>query len=132
MFLIKKRISADNHYRTVTLPNWQKQPPETFHKKAVHKNFAIFTGKHLATLLKRDSKKNVFMWILQNLFWRIPILKNIHRIDWFFKPNLGLKRSYHPPPPPPLVPNKFNHKITQPLTQSWQNTRSLSQTSNSI
>ena len=50
-------------------------------KKAVLKNFAIFTGKHLCrslfliksqdwrptALLKRDSSTGVFLWILQNL-----------------------------------------------------------------
>ena len=49
-------------------------------KKAVIKNFALFTGKHLrwslflfklqafrtATLLKGDSNKGLFLWILQN------------------------------------------------------------------
>ena len=57
-------------------------------KKGVLKNFAVFTGKHLcwnllliklqafrpATLLKRDSNKGVFLWILPNfyehVFWR--------------------------------------------------------------
>ena len=51
-------------------------------EKAVLKNFAIFTGKHLcwslllidlqaskpATFFKRDSSTSVFLWILQN-FW---------------------------------------------------------------
>ena len=55
----------------------QKQPPEVFYKKAVLKNFTIFTGKYLcwsffliklqalkhATLLKRDSNTGVFMLI---------------------------------------------------------------------
>ena len=65
----------------------QKQPPEVFHKKAVLKNFATFTGKHLCWSLflikleafrsdsKRDSNIGLFLWILQNfeehLFWRI-------------------------------------------------------------
>ena len=49
-------------------------------KKAVHKNFAIFTGKHLCwcyfliklqawktgSLLKRDSNGGIFLWILRN------------------------------------------------------------------
>ena len=57
-------------------------------EKAVLKNFAVFTRKHLcwslllidlwasrpATLLKRDSSTGAFLWILQNfqehLFWR--------------------------------------------------------------
>ena len=67
----------------------QKQWPKVFYKKAVLKNFAIFTGKHLcwsvffikwqnfspATLLKRDSNTGLFLWVLRNfkehLFWRI-------------------------------------------------------------
>ena len=50
--------------------NNKKQPPEVFYKKAVPKNFSIFTGKYLcsslfliklqvfrsATFLKRDFK----------------------------------------------------------------------------
>ena len=58
---------------------FQKQPPEVIYK-AVLKNFAIFTGKHLfwslflirfqpfrpATLLKRDSNTGVFPWNLRN------------------------------------------------------------------
>ena len=39
-------------------------------KRAVLKNFAIFTGKH-ATLLKRASNTDVSLWILGT-----PILKN--------------------------------------------------------
>ena len=38
------------------MSNCQKQPPEMFYKKAAHKDSAIFTEKHLATLLKRDPK----------------------------------------------------------------------------
>ena len=50
-----------------------KKLPEVFYKKAVLKNFEIFTRKHLcwslfsmklqgsATLLKRDSSKGVFL-----------------------------------------------------------------------
>ena len=67
---------------------FQKQPPKVFYKKAVLKNFAIFTGKRLclslfliklqdsspAFLLKRDSNTGLFLWILRNfkehLFWR--------------------------------------------------------------
>ena len=54
----------------------QKQPPEVFFKKDVLKNFANLTEKHLcwslflikmeawgpATLLKRDSNTDVFLW----------------------------------------------------------------------
>ena len=52
--------------------------PKVFYKNGIHKDFAKFTGKHLcwslffdkvsglqpATLLKRDSKAGVFLWIL--------------------------------------------------------------------
>ena len=55
--------------------NNKMQPPEVFYKKAVLKNFLIFTGKHLywslflikfpafksATLLKRDSNTGVYL-----------------------------------------------------------------------
>ena len=54
--------------------NGQKQPPELFYKKALLKNFAIFTGENLClslflttlqafrlpTFLKRDSNAGVF------------------------------------------------------------------------
>ena len=51
----------------------ETQPPEVFHKEAILKNFAVFTGKHLCwsfffikpvTLLKRDSNTGVLLWIL--------------------------------------------------------------------
>ena len=47
----------------------RKQPPEQFCKKAVHKNFAIFAGKHLCWRLP----------LIENIakFFRAPILKNI-------------------------------------------------------
>ena len=59
---------------------FQKQPPEAFYKKAVLKNFTIFTEKHLRwslfliklqtfrpeTLLKRESSTDDFLWILRN------------------------------------------------------------------
>ena len=64
----------------------QKEPLELFDKKAVLKNFEIFTGKRLCWSLllpnlqafrpdsRRDSDTSVFMWILRNiekhLFWR--------------------------------------------------------------
>ena len=75
-------------YLHLNLLQVQKEPPEVFHKKAVLKNFAIFTGKHLrwslfsmklqaftaTILLKRHSNTGVFLWTLQNfqeqLFWR--------------------------------------------------------------
>ena len=54
---------------------FQKQPPEVFYKKGVHRNFSKLTGKHLcqslffnkvagfkpASLLKRDSGRGVFL-----------------------------------------------------------------------
>ena len=42
----------------------QKQPPEEFHKKAILKNFAIFTGKHPCRslfLMQTAASENVFM-----------------------------------------------------------------------
>ena len=68
---------------------FQKQPPKVFHKNVVHKNFAIFTGKHLCSLeslfnkvpglkprnfIQNRLQHRFFLWILQNfkehLFWR--------------------------------------------------------------
>ena len=53
----------------ITFKIMQKQPPVKFCKKAVLKNFAIFTGKHLCWRL----------FSIQNIpkFFRAPILKNI-------------------------------------------------------
>ena len=48
----------------------QKQPPEVFYKKAVFKNFAIFTGKHLCWSL--------FLIKLQAL-WRGTLFKKRHQ-----------------------------------------------------
>ena len=50
----------------------QKHLPELFYIKAVLKNFAIFTGKHLCRSL----------FLIQNVakFSRAPILKNIYEI----------------------------------------------------
>ena len=47
----------------------QKQPPQKFCKKAVLKNFAIFTGKHVGWR----------PFLIQNIakFFRVPILKSI-------------------------------------------------------
>ena len=68
--------------------NLQKQLLEVFYKKAVFKHFAIVIGKHLcyiifliklqhfrpSTLLKRDYKTGVFLWIFRkfqkHVFWR--------------------------------------------------------------
>ena len=74
-FLITERRSADAQYWTVTLSNWQKQPPGCSKKKLFLKFFAISTRKHLcwryffvklqtfrpATLLKRDSNKGALL-----------------------------------------------------------------------
>ena len=57
---------------------WNQKQPSVFYKKAVIKNFAIFTGKHLCWSLfliklqafrpdsKRDSNICIFLWILWN------------------------------------------------------------------
>ena len=57
----------------------QKQPPEVFYKKAVFKNFAIFTGKHLCWslfLIKLQALRTAtlcerhrwFLWKLQTFY----------------------------------------------------------------
>ena len=53
----------------ITFKKSQKQPPEKFCKKAILKNFAIFTGKHLCWRL----------FLIQNIakYFTVPILKNI-------------------------------------------------------
>ena len=68
----------------------QKQPPVVFYKKAVLKNFAIFTGKQLCRNLflikfqtlrgKKESKKRLYhKHFLVNIvkFLGAPVLKNI-------------------------------------------------------
>ena len=58
-----------------------KQPPGVFYKKAVLKNFTIFTGKHqcwclfFKTFLKRDYKTGVSGSLAK--YSRLPNLKNI-------------------------------------------------------
>ena len=58
-----------------------KQPPGVFYKKAVLKNFTIFTGKHqcwglfFKTFLNRDSKTGVSGSLAK--YSRLPNLKNI-------------------------------------------------------
>ena len=58
----------------ITFKEMQKQPPEKFCKKAVLKNFAIFTGKHLCWR----------PFLIHNIakFFRALILKNI--CEWLF------------------------------------------------
>ena len=69
-------ITEDNSNENI----FKKQPPDVVYKKSVHKYLAKFIGKDLcqsfffnkvanlrpATLLKRESYKVVFLWILQN------------------------------------------------------------------
>ena len=86
IFMTTKRRSADAQYWTVTLSNWQKQPPLAFYKKTVLKNFAMFTRKHLcrslffnffkkrlqhrcftvAKSLRTSILKNICIWLLLN------------------------------------------------------------------
>ena len=54
--------------------NLQKQSPEVFYERAVFKNFAIFTGRHLcwsSFLIKLQAwipiLKNIYEWLLLNL-----------------------------------------------------------------
>ena len=61
---------SDFHHWTITLSNWQKQPPEAFHKKAVLKNFAIFSGSPvLKSHLGRGCNKVAGRKGLQ-LYWK--------------------------------------------------------------
>ena len=77
----------------------KKQPPGMFYKKAVLKNFAIFTKKHLCWSLfliklqaerhpKRGSNTDVLMWIFQeHLLWRASAnvclsKKDIHTLQY--------------------------------------------------
>ena len=69
-------ITEDNSNENI----FKKQPPDVFYKNSVHKYLAKFIGKDLcqcfffnkvanvspATLLKRESYKVIFLWILQN------------------------------------------------------------------
>ena len=95
-------------------------------KKGVLKNFAIFTRKHLcwsifliklqaissATLLKTNSNRGVFLWILQN-FRRTPILKNICK--W-----LLLAMSPHSPQSSQCCPNVSETTLHKELlVQCW-------------
>ena len=62
--------------------NYQKDSPEVFHKKAVLKNFEIFTGKHVSWslfLIKFIKKRLQYRSSPVNIakFLRAPVLKNI-------------------------------------------------------
>ena len=72
----------------MTLCNWHKQPPEALYKKAVRKNFAIFTRPVLKSLLNKVAGRKVCNFIEKTLqhrcfpvniakFLRAPIFKNI-------------------------------------------------------
>ena len=89
--LICLPLLQENLNLVVLLNNqFQKQPAEVFFKKAILKNFATFTGKHLCwrlflinlqtwrptSLLKRDSNTVVFPMNVTK-FLKTPILKNL-------------------------------------------------------
>ena len=76
--VIKNLKTIHIFLKSVTI---QKQAKEVFYKKDALKNFAKFTGKHLYKSLffnkgcmpkacdvieKRDSSRDVFLWVLQN------------------------------------------------------------------
>ena len=75
-FIVSVISSTQITYDVMCVQYVQKQPPEVFFKKGVLKNFANLTEKHLcwslflikmeawgpATLLKRDSNTDVFLW----------------------------------------------------------------------
>ena len=77
---VKNSTSLQLNLYVVLQPATRSSRSQMFFKKAVFKNFAIFTGKHMcwilfvtkflafraATLLKRDSNTDVFLWILRN------------------------------------------------------------------
>ena len=64
----------------------QKQPPEVFQKKAIVKNLAIFTEKHLcwsllliqyiAKFLRAPILKNLRMAASENVFMKLRKIKN--------------------------------------------------------
>ena len=70
---VEKKKFLGPHNKNITLKIalkiMQKQPREKFCKKAVLKNFAIFTGKYMCWRLS----------LIQSIakFFRAPILKNI-------------------------------------------------------
>ena len=89
--LLNDQSITSPHNEPQTSPGFvQKQPLALFCKKGVFKNFANFTVKHLcwslflitlqflkpATLLKRYSNTDVFLWNLwnfqENLYWWKP------------------------------------------------------------
>ena len=88
-FFCSKRIICSN-YNYLKPSISEKQPTGLFSKRTVLKKFSKFTGKHLcwshfsikfqafrlATLLKRDSNAESFLWKMQD-FLKTPILKNI-------------------------------------------------------
>ena len=70
----------------VYLEDLQKQPPQVFYKKAVLKNFALFTGKNLcwSLILLKTFRPTILLIRYRcfpvniSKFLRTSILKNIH------------------------------------------------------
>ena len=88
-FLMRKLQNIYKNTCTFMFLWWnQKQPSEMFYKKAVLRNFAIFTGKHLCWSLfliklqafrpdsKRDSNTGVFLGILRNFEEHLQTIAN--------------------------------------------------------
>ena len=90
----KTRLLIWNSKQQMFTINNKQQPPKASYKKAVLKNFSIFTGKYLcsvlfliklrtfrsATLLKRDSNTSVFLWILRNFLKKVSLKKICERL----------------------------------------------------
>ena len=78
---LRVEVSTQEEILTVRSRNCRSSCSQIIIKISVDKNFAIFTGKHLcwspflrrlqvlkrASLLKGDSDKGVFLWILRNV-----------------------------------------------------------------
>ena len=78
IFMITKKRSVDAQYWTVTLPNWQKQPPQAFYKKIVLKTFAMFTRKHLCRSLFFNFIKKRLQHSCCKIFKNIHFEEHLH------------------------------------------------------
>ena len=101
---VKKRRSADAHYWTATLSNWQKQPLEVLYRQICSSKFRNIHSKHLANLLGKVSNKDIFLWILRYFLEHLLSL---------LKALLGPKYSILPQQD--LFRKNYKYKLRMPL-----------------
>ena len=85
LLFLRSSQGSEKHFAIFQVPFFiifQKQPPEVVYKKAVHKYFAIFTGKHLCWSLfikvaDLKTPTHVFSCEYRNIHRKTPVLKSL-------------------------------------------------------